>query len=80
VNVVRRARRELLPPGADLGHAQAIDPRGPMRGYGVLQSVAERLERDVLRRLDERLPRRGGDQAAEKRRRSGGEQKGKEGG
>jgi transcriptional regulator with XRE-family HTH domain len=33
-----------------------------------------------LRRLDERLPRRGGDQAAEKRRRSGGEQKGKEGG
>ena len=32
-----------------------------------------------LRRLDERLPR-GGGQPAEKRRRSGGEQKGKEGG
>jgi transcriptional regulator with XRE-family HTH domain len=39
-----------------------------------------RRREERLRRLDERLPRRGDDEPAERRRGSGGEQRGKEGG
>lgn len=41
VDVVRRARRESLPPPADLGGSQLVDPDSAERVDGMLKSVPE---------------------------------------
>src|SRR5215208_6647420 len=48
VNVMGRSNRELLSPGADRGRAQTVDPSLTERRDSVVQSVTQRLERDVF--------------------------------
>ena len=48
VDIVGRARGESLPPCSDLGGSQLVDPDSAERVDGVLKSVPERLDGDLL--------------------------------